>query len=328
MAEYDLKVAVIGGGTGLSTILRGLKRYPIDITAIVTVADDGGSSGSLRTDFDVPPPGDIRNVLVALSEVEPLVQELFQYRFTGETDLAGHPTGNLLIAAMTNITGDFASAIQKLSEVLKVRGRVLPVCNTPLCLCAEYDDGTIIQGESLIPTIDKKIKRVYYTKEDARALDEAVEAIMEADLVLLGPGSLYTSIIPNLLVNGVVDAIEKSKAPKVYICNIMTQPGETDDHNVLDHVNAIVKHTNKNIIDYVISNNEVLPKEMIDRYQKDGAKQVILDDKQRKILKTMGAKTIEENLIEIKNNYIRHDAGHISDIVINLALRHDNDKDK
>ena len=139
MAEYDLKVAVIGGGTGLSTILRGLKRYPIDITAIVTVADDGGSSGSLRCDFDVPPPGDIRNVLVALSEVEPLVQELFQYRFKGETDLAGHPTGNLLIAAMTNITGDFASAVQKLSEVLKVRGRVLPVCNTPLCLCAEYD---------------------------------------------------------------------------------------------------------------------------------------------------------------------------------------------
>ena len=194
MPEYDLKVAVIGGGTGLSTILRGLKRYPIDITAIVTVADDGGSSGSLRTDFDVPPPGDIRNVLVALSEVEPLVQELFQYRFKGETELAGHPTGNLLIAAMTNITGDFASAVQALSEVLKVRGQVLPVCNTPLCLCAEYDDGTIIQGESLIPVADKKIKRVYYTSPDEPALDEAVEAIMEADLVLLGPGQ----ISPNL----------------------------------------------------------------------------------------------------------------------------------
>ena len=239
MAEYDLKVAVIGGGTGLSTILRGLKRYPIDITAIVTVADDGGSSGSLRTDFDVPPPGDIRNVLVALSEVEPLVQELFQYRFTGETDLAGHPTGNLLIAAMTNITGDFASAIQKLSEVLKVRGRVLPVCNTPLCLCAEYDDGTIIQGESLIPTIEKKIKRVYYTKEDARALDEAVEAIMEADLVLLGPGSLYTSIIPNLLLVEISEALVKTSAECVYCCNIMTQPGETTGYSASDHVLAL-----------------------------------------------------------------------------------------
>ena len=261
MAEYDLKVAVIGGGTGLSTILRGLKRYPIDITAIVTVADDGGSSGSLRTDFDVPPPGDIRNVLVALSEVEPLVQELFQYRFTGETDLAGHPTGNLLIAAMTNITGDFASAIQKLSEVLKVRGRVLPVCNTPLCLCAEYDDGTIIQGESLIPTIEKKIKRVYYTKEDARALDEAVEAIMEADLVLLGPGSLYTSIIPNLLLVEISEALVKTSAECVYCCNIMTQPGETTGYSASDHVLALHEHAGHAFIDKIIVNDEEIDDE-------------------------------------------------------------------
>ena len=173
----------------------------------------------------------------------------------------------------------------------------------------------------------KQIK-VYLDEQDAVPLDEVINSIENADIIIMGPGSLYTSIIPNLLVKGVVDAIEKSKAPKVYICNIMTQPGETDSYNVLDHVNAIVKHTNKNIIDYIISNNEVLPKEMLRRYQKDGAKQVLLDDKQKKILKTMGAKTIEENLIEIKNNYIRHDAGHISDIVINLALRHDNDKNK
>ena len=219
-----------------------------------------------------------------------------------------------------------------MSQIFAITGKVLPVTLNDINLIAKLKNGKIVKGESRIPKEVKDdktyIERVYLDEQDAVPLDEVINSIENADIIIMGPGSLYTSIIPNLLVNGVVDAIEKSKAPKVYICNIMTQPGETDDHNVLDHVNAIVKHTNKNIIDYVISNNEVLPKEMIDRYQKDGAKQVILDDKQRKILKTMGAKTIEENLIEIKNNYIRHDAGHISDIVINLALRHDNDKDK
>lgn len=306
MAEYDLKVAVIGGGTGLSTILRGLKRYPIDITAIVTVADDGGSSGSLRSDFDVPPPGDIRNVLVALSEVEPLVQELFQYRFTGSTDLAGHPTGNLLIAAMTNITGDFASAVQKLSEVLKVRGRVLPVCNTPLCLCAEYDDGTIIQGESLIPTIDKKIKRVYYTKEDAKALHEAVEAIMEADLVLLGPGSLYTSIIPNLLVKDISKEICASKAEKIYIANIMTQPGETSHFSLEEHLIVLEQYLGKNIIHKVIVNNQEVDSLYMKQYEDEGAK-LLTVDKSHEIWQTV--KKLEVPLIKLygKKKLIRHD---------------------
>ena len=275
----DPNVVVIGGGTGQSVFLRGLKKRTRNITAIVTVADDGGGSGVLREDLGMLPPGDIRNCLLALANIEPTMKEVMQYRFT-EGALKGQSFGNLFLAAMNGLYGNFEVALYKMSQI------------------------------------------------DAVPLDEVINSIENADIIIMGPGSLYTSIIPNLLVNGVVDAIEKSKAPKVYICNIMTQPGETDDHNVLDHVNAIVKHTNKNIIDYVISNNEVLPKEMIDIYQKDGAKQVILDDKQRKILKTMGAKTIEENLIEIKNNYIRHDAGHISDIVINLALRHDNDKDK
>lgn len=318
MGEYDLKVVVIGGGTGLSTILRGLKRYPIDITAIVTVADDGGSSGSLRTDFDVPPPGDIRNVLVALSEVEPLVQELFQYRFTGETDLAGHPTGNLLIAAMTNITGDFSSAIQKLSEVLKVRGNVLPVCNTPLCLCAEYDDGTIIQGESLIPTIDKKIKRVYYSKEGAKALSEAVEAIMEADLVLLGPGSLYTSIIPNLLLGEISEALSKTSAECVYCCNIMTQPGETTGYSASEHIKAIHQHAGYSFIDKIIVNDDEINSKVYERYREQHSDIVEIDEKK---LSQMNIKIIKSRLVSYNNvGEVRHNAKKVAATIFSLLL--------
>lgn len=318
MGEYDLKVVVIGGGTGLSTILRGLKRYPIDITAIVTVADDGGSSGSLRTDFDVPPPGDIRNVLVALSEVEPLVQELFQYRFTGETDLAGHPTGNLLIAAMTNITGDFSSAIQKLSEVLKVRGKVLPVCNTPLCLCAEYDDGTIIQGESLIPTIDKKIKRVYYSKEGAKALSEAVEAIMEADLVLLGPGSLYTSIIPNLLLSEISEALSKTSAECVYCCNIMTQPGETTGYSASEHIKAIHQHAGYSFIDKIIVNDDEINSKVYERYREQHSDIVEIDEKK---LSQMNIKIIKSRLVSYNNvGEVRHNAKKVAATIFSLLL--------
>ena len=326
----DPNVVVIGGGTGQSVFLRGLKKRTRNITAIVTVADDGGGSGVLREDLGMLPPGDIRNCLLALANIEPTMK-VMQYRFT-EGALKGQSFGNLFLAAMNGLYGNFEVALYKMSQIFAITGKVLPVTLNDINLIAKLKNGKIVKGESRIPKEVKDdktyIERVYLDEQDAVPLDEVINSIENADIIIMGPGSLYTSIIPNLLVNGVVDAIEKSKAPKVYICNIMTQPGETDDHNVLDHVNAIVKHTNKNIIDYVISNNEVLPKEMIDRYQKDGAKQVILDDKQRKILKTMGAKTIEENLIEIKNNYIRHDAGHISDIVINLALRHDNDKDK
>ena len=309
----DPNVVVIGGGTGQSVFLRGLKKRTRNITAIVTVADDGGGSGVLREDLGMLPPGDIRNCLLALANIEPTMKEVMQYRFT-EGALKGQSFGNLFLAAMNGLYGNFEVALYKMSQIFAITGKVLPVTLNDINLIAKLKNGKIVKGESRIPKEVKDdktyIERVYLDEQDAVPLDEVINSIENADIIIMGPGSLYTSIIPNLLVNGVVDAIEKSKAP------------------VLDHVNAIVKHTNKNIIDYVISNNEVLPKEMIDRYQKDGAKQVILDDKQRKILKTMGAKTIEENLIEIKNNYIRHDAGHISDIVINLALRHDNDKDK
>jgi len=318
MSDYDLKIVVIGGGTGLSTILRGLKRYPIDITAIVTVADDGGSSGSLRNVLQVPPPGDIRNVLVALSEVEPLVQELFQYRFEGDSGLAGHPTGNLLLAAMTDITRDFASAVQKLSEVLKVRGRVLPVCNTPLCLCAEYDNGTITQGESLIPDVDKKIKCVYYNHPKPTALSESVEAILKADVVLLGPGSLYTSVIPNLLLDEIAQAVIQTKAPCVYCCNIMTQPGETTGLSAADHVKAIEDHVGERIVDKIIVNDEKIKSSVSERYLEQNST-VVEIDKER--LKNMGIEIVESRLVAYNSaGEVRHNAKKLSATIFSLLL--------
>ena len=314
----DSKVVVIGGGTGLSTILRGLKRYPIDITAIVTVADDGGSSGSLRNDLHVPPPGDIRNVLVALSEVEPLVQELFQYRFEGGSGLAGHPTGNLLLAAMTDITGDFATAVQKLSEVLKVKGRVLPVSNTPLCLSAEYENGSIAHGESLIPNTEKKIKTVFYSTPKPTALKEAVEAIMEADVIILGPGSLYTSIIPNLLLDEIAGALYKTKAPCVYCCNIMTQPGETTGLTAADHVEAIEKHVGHQFINKIIVNDQRINPETHERYKESSSSVVIVDEDR---LKAKNIEVIKSRLVTYSDSgEVRHNTKKLAATLFSLLL--------
>ncbi|MGI6188003.1 MAG: gluconeogenesis factor YvcK family protein, partial [Brevibacillus sp.] len=214
----QLRVVVIGGGTGLSVLLRGLKHEPVHITAIVTVADDGGSSGILREEMDMPPPGDIRNVLTALADTEPLMEKVMQYRFSTGTGLAGHNLGNLLLAAMNEITGDFVTAVKKLSGVLAVRGDVLPASTQSIRLLAEMEDGSIVVGESQIPLTGKRIKRVFLDPEDAVPLSEALLAIEEADAILIGPGSLYTSILPNLLVRGLFDAVKRSPSPKLYIC--------------------------------------------------------------------------------------------------------------
>ena len=236
------KVVVIGGGTGLSVLLRGLKRHPIDISAIVTVADDGGSSGRLRDSLDIPPPGDIRNVLAALSEVEPLVEQMFQHRFETTNELSGHALGNLIIAALASITGDFVHAIQEMSRVLNVKGKVLPSANQKVILNAEMEDGTIVTGESTIPKAGKKIKRVFLQPDGIQPLSETIRAIREADLIVMGPGSLYTSILPNLLVPRIGEEVCKSKAKKMYICNIMTQAGETLNYSASDHVKALYEH--------------------------------------------------------------------------------------
>jgi len=317
MYDYDYKISVIGGGTGLSSILRGLKKFPIDITAIVTVADDGSSSGSLREELDIPPPGDVRNVLVALSEAEPLVNELFQYRFEQGSGLAGHPTGNLLLAAMTKITGNFATAVANLSQVLNVRGRILPVCNVGLCLCAEFEDGDVAIGESNITDAGKKIKRVFYN-EKCHALDDVIDAIMESDLVILAPGSLFTSIIPNLLFKEMKDAIRETKARFVYCCNIMSQPGETTDFTVSDHIRSIENHVDFDFIDVVIANDGLVREDILTRYLEDGSHLIEIDYDN---LSELGIQVIQSRMVDYNDaDEIRHDSRKIAAIIFSLLL--------
>lgn len=308
-------IVVIGGGTGLSAILRGLKTFPVDITAIVTVADDGGSSGRLREEFDIPPPGDVRNVLVALSEVEPLVEELFQHRFQNGDGLSGHSLGNLLLAGMTSITGDFAKGVRELSKVLNVRGKVLPAANQSIVLKAEMADGSIVVGESTIPKIGKRIKRVFLTPENVKPLAETIAAINKADLIVIGPGSLYTSVLPNLLVPGIADAVIKSPAKKVYICNVMTQPGETDDYTASDHVEALVSHVGNRIIDTIIVNNQEIDQQYLELYAKEGAKDVKYDKVE---LQRLSYHIVADRLLIYRDNLLRHDAIKLSQLLLSL----------
>lgn len=323
------RVVVIGGGTGQSIFLRGLKKITPNITAVVTVADDGGGSGVLREDLGMLPPGDIRNCLLALANIEPTMQEVMQYRFE-DGGLKGQSFGNLFLAAMNGLYGNFETAVYKLSEIFNITGRVLPVTLQSVDLIAKLRNGNIIRGESKIPREVRKqksqIEEVYLEPQDAKPLDDVINSIYEADIVIMGPGSLYTSVIPNLLVEGVVGAIRDCRATKIYIPNVMTQPGETDGYNVLDHVEAINKHTKENLIDYIIANNEIIPNPVFEKYKKDGANQVLLDKRQRIALKNMGIKIMEGDLIEIKNDYIRHQADSICDIINILALSHGYDK--
>ncbi|WOV83491.1 YvcK family protein [Sporosarcina jeotgali] len=254
------KVVVFGGGTGLSTLLRGLKKYPVDLTAVVTVADDGGSSGRLLDQYDIPPPGDVRKVMAALSDVEPLIEQLFQYRFSTKDDLHGHSLGNLMLAAMTDITGDFASAVKKTGQVLNIKGKVLPAANQRITLHAELDDGTIVTGESKIPMYARKIRQVYLSPQDAKPLPETLNAIQQADLIIIGPGSLYTSILPSLLVQDIRDAVLNSKASKVYVGNLTTQKGETYRYTASEHVAALYDHVGKPFLDAVLLNKtDIMP---------------------------------------------------------------------
>ncbi|SDO40494.1 gluconeogenesis factor YvcK family protein [Alkalicoccus daliensis] len=308
-------VCVIGGGTGLSVLLRGLKTFPVEISAIVTVADDGGSSGRLREELNIPPPGDIRNVLVALSEVEPLVEELFQHRFTNGSGLIGHSLGNLLLAGMSNITGDFAQGVQEISNVLNVKGKVIPASNEHLTLMAEFIDGTIVAGESKIPAIGKQIKRVYLEPEYPRPMTEAIYAIEQADLIVLGPGSLYTSIIPNLLVPGMKEAMIRAKGTKVYICNVMTQPGETDGYSVSDHIKAIDSHIGAKTVDAVLLNTQKIPSDFVKKYEEEGSSHVEVDTDN---LTAMNVRIIADELLTITQDVLRHDAMKVSQRLISL----------
>ncbi|MDB5055651.1 MAG: hypothetical protein JWM44_3701 [Bacilli bacterium] len=309
------KIVVIGGGTGLSVMLRGLKEKPLDITAIVTVADDGGSSGILRSELQIPPPGDIRNVLIALADVEPMLSQMLQYRFTAGNGLAGHSLGNLILAAMKEITGDFVSGIRELSRVLAVRGRVLPATSHSIILKAEMENGTIVVGESKIPKAGGKIKRVFIEPADVEPLEEAIAALREADAILLGPGSLYTSILPNLLVPQIAKTIMESAAVKIFICNVMTQPGETDDYSVSDHLQAVHDHVGHHLFDYVIVNDGEIPSQVQLKYAEKGAKAVHLDLEE---VTRRGYQVVADRLVLFRT-YLRHDADKLSNHIFQLV---------
>ncbi|WP_299092345.1 YvcK family protein [uncultured Metabacillus sp.] len=313
--EHIPKVVIIGGGTGLSVLLRGLKQFPLDITAIVTVADDGGSSGRLRDELNIPPPGDIRNVLAALSDVEPLVEELFQHRFNKGNNLIGHSLGNLILAAMTNITGDFVHAIKEMSTVLNVRGRVLPAANTSVILHAEMEDGTFVSGESKIPFSGKKIKRVFLSPDEIEPLPETIDAIQEADLIIIGPGSLYTSILPNLLVPKIGEEVCKAKAKKVYICNVMTQAGETLNYSASDHVRALYDHMKCTFMDTILVNKEEIPDHIKALYEEELAKPVHYDIEN---LKALGLQVITDKIVSYENNVIRHDTNKVAKLLYGI----------
>lgn len=327
--NFEPDIVVMGGGTGQSVFLRGLKYHTKKITAIVTVADDGGGSGALREDLGMLPPGDIRNCLLALANIEPTMNEVMQYRFP-EGGLKGQSFGNLFIAAMTGLYDNFETAVYKMSQIFAITGRVLPITLDNINLVAEFENGDTIVGESVIPEFAKKnnlkIRKISLDKNDVKPLEEVIFSIKNADVIVIGPGSLYTSILPNILVEGVVDALSSSNAPIIYVCNIMTQPGESDGKNVLDHIMTLVDHAGIQFIDYVIVNNEQLPSGVFERYAKDGAEMVILDDIQREKIENLGITCIEQKLIEIKNGYIRHDSELMSNAVIKIATKHNHEK--
>ena len=305
-ALYRRKIVAIGGGTGLSMLLKGIKGITNNITAVVTVGDDGGSSGRLREELGVLPPGDIRNCIAALADDEDLVTKLFQYRFKIGEGLKGHSFGNLFLTALCSITGDMVRAVKESSNVLSIRGRVLPSTLDNMKLAAEMEDGRIIHGESAIPEAGGKIKRLFTEPAECKALPEVIDAIHDADLIIMGPGSLFTSVIPNLLIKEIAEAVAKSHAKKIYVCNIMTQKGETDNYSVASHVNALINHAgSRDILDAVLVNNS-LPTELSPTYAKYGSYPVVLDMEN---LTPIGVKVVTGNLLEeeeSKNGLIRH----------------------
>ena len=311
------KVVVLGGGTGLSVLLRGLKLFPIDITAVVTVADDGSSSGILSREFNMPAVGDLRNVLVSLSYVEPLVEQLLQYRFNTSSDLNNHPMGNLMLAALYNITGDLTDSLEAFSKILNIKGKVLPFTEDKAVLVAHTKDKKKIVGESNITKAGKQIDYIEY-KNDVHVTKEVINALEEADLIILGIGSLYTSIIPNLLSKDVRKVLLKSNAKKMYVCNIMTEHGETDNYSVSDCIKALNKYVGKNFIDVVVANTKEISKDIQDLYLVENSTPILIDKDK---LDKMGVAVIGEDLAVIKNNQVRHEHVKTALSIFNYLMR-------
>ncbi len=318
LRKSDPKIVVIGGGTGLSVLLRGLKNYTKNLTAIVTVADDGGGSGVLRQEMGMLPPGDIRNCMMALAEAEPIISDLINYRFT-EGSLKGQSFGNLFLAAMNGISPNFETAVQKMSDVLKVKGRVLPVTVDNVDLEATLTDGQVVRGESAIPRVAKehncRIAHTNLVPVDVNPLPEAIVAIEEADLIVLGPGSLYTSIMPNLLVKGIPEAIKKASAATIYVCNIMTQSYETFGHSAYDHYRAIINHTYEELIDYCVVNSTEIGGEKARKYKGELASQVTID---RERFDDDYVELIEADLINPEDTLARHDNDKLARLILEI----------
>ncbi|GAB3057159.1 gluconeogenesis factor YvcK family protein [Virgibacillus ainsalahensis] len=309
------QVVVIGGGTGMPVLLRGLKNFPIDLTAIVTVADDGGSTGRLRNEMEIPAPGDIRNVIAALSDAEPMLVELFQHRFAVGNGLSGHSMGNLLLAAMTSITGNFNNGIKEISRVLNVKGKIYPISNDNMSLHAKMTDGTIVSGESNIPLSKKRIKRVFLSPQPVQPLPNAIRAIEKADLVVIAPGSLYTSILPTMIMPKVDEAIRNTTGKVVYVCNVMTQAGETTGYSASEHVEAITSHIGKEAVDAIVVHNEPIKKTVRAVYAEENADPVTYDTDR---LLEMGLQIIESDIIDHSQSTIRHDTSKISKLLFSI----------
>lgn len=312
------KIVAIGGGHGLSTLLRGLKNQTRNLTAIVTVADDGGGSGMLRQDLGMPPPGDIRNCMQALANVEPVMEQLLGYRFT-EGSLSGQAFGNLLLAALNGISDSFDQAVTRMSEVLAISGRILPVTNADVQLEAIFENGSRVIGESKIFRFKKeqecRIRNVRLLPENPLALPQAIQALNEADLILLGPGSLYTSVIPNLLVDGIVEAICRSDAMKIYICNIMTQDGETEGMTASDHVAALLKHGAPGLLDLCLANSAPVRPGLVERYREEDAAPIVVD---RDAVEALGVELLERPLASETSDYARHSSERLAQALLEI----------
>lgn len=300
------KITIFGGGTGMSTLLKGLKNFPIDITSVVSVCDDGKSTGKLRREFNIPAMGDIRRVIISLAETEPLMEKLLNYRFDSNSELNNHTVGNLLLTAGANITGNLSDGISAISNVLNLKGKVVPFSEDNVILMSEMEDGSIIEGEHFITKSPKKIKKVFY-KEEPEICKEVIEAIKTSDLIILSMGSLYTSIIPNLLSKNIIDELDKTKAKIMYVCNMVTQPGETENFKVSDHIKVLNEYLGSHKVDVVIANTGEISREVAEKYstleQKD---QVILDEDKIK------EELILNNYVSIDDEIIRHNVEKLS----------------
>jgi uncharacterized cofD-like protein len=309
------RVVAVGGGNGLAALLRGLKTHTSNLTAVVTMADDGGSSGLLRRDMGMPPPGDLRNCLVALADDESIMSRLFQYRFPDGGGLQGHSFGNLFMAALAEVTGDFERAVQESTQVLKVRGRVLPSTLDDVVLHAQLEGGDQVSGESTITAAERLPRRVWLTPAAPRPLPQAIAALRRADLVVLGPGSLYTSVIPNLLITEVRAAIKENKGLVVYVCNVMTQPGETDGYTAADHLDALHRHGLAGLIDVVLVNDAQVSPDLVASYRRFGARPVVVDEAR---LRGAGVKVTHAN-VAAESDVVRHDSERLAQALIRIV---------